>query len=122
MGFFATLPRDLEKSARIDGCGRIAAFTKIVLPLTKPAIATCAILTFLISWNEFLFGRLLSGGGGTQPFTPFLMTFFNNMTVDTSMFASAVMTNMIPALIIALILQKYITSIRIIDPVSVVLE
>lgn len=122
MGFFATLPRDLEKAARIDGCGRITAFTRIVLPLTKPAIATCAILTFLFSWNEFLFGRLLSGGGGCQPFTPFLMTFFNNMTVDTSMFASAVMTNLLPALIIALILQKYITSIRIVDPVSVVIE
>ncbi len=122
MGFFATLPRDLEKAARIDGCGRITAFTKIVLPLTKPAIATCAILTFLFSWNEFLFGRLLSGGGGCQPFTPYLMTFFNNMTVDTSMFASAVMTNLLPALIIALILQKYITSIRIVDPVSVVIE
>ena len=122
MGFFATLPRDLEKAARIDGCGRLSAFVKVVLPLAKPAVATCAILTFLTSWNEFLFGRLLSGGGGAQPFTPFLTTFFNSMTVDTTMFASAVMTNLLPVLMIALVLQKYITDIKIVDPVGVVLE
>jgi len=121
MGYFATLPRDLEKAARMDGCGRMAAFRKVALPLAKPAIATTAILTFLYSWNEFLFGLLLSGGGDVQPFTPFLLTFFQNITVETTMFASAVVTNMTPAILVAAVLQRYITSLKIVDPGTVML-
>lgn len=121
MGYFATLPRDLEKAARVDGCGRMATFFKVVLPLAKPVIATTAILTFLYSWNEFLFGVLLSGGGDVQPFTPFLMTFFQNITVETSLFAAAVTTNIIPPLVVAILLQRYIISLKIIDPGTIVL-
>jgi len=99
----------------------MAAFRKVALPLAKPAIATTAILTFLYSWNEFLFGLLLSGGGDVQPFTPFLLTFFQNITVETTMFASAVVTNMTPAILVAAVLQRYITSLKIVDPGTVML-
>jgi multiple sugar transport system permease protein len=121
MGFFATLPRDLEKAARMDGCGRLQAFLKVVLPMAKPAIATTSILTFLYSWNEFLFGNLLSGGGDVQPFTPFLFTFFRNVTVEPTLAAAAIMMNMIPALLVAAVLQRYIIALKIVDPGAVVL-
>lgn len=120
MGYFATLPTDLEKSARIDGCGRFSTFTKVAIPLAMPAIASTSILTFLYSWNEFLYGMLLSGGAEVQPFTPFLTTFFQNITVETSMAAAAMMTNITPAILVAAVLQRYITSIKIIDPGTVV--
>ncbi|MCR8486981.1 MAG: carbohydrate ABC transporter permease [Crenarchaeota archaeon] len=120
MGYFATLPTDLEKSARIDGCGRFSTFTKVAIPLAMPAIASTSILTFLYSWNEFLYGMLLSGGADVQPFTPFLTTFFQNITVETSMAAAAMMTNITPAILVAAVLQRYITSIKIIDPGTVV--
>ncbi|MEM3394622.1 MAG: carbohydrate ABC transporter permease [Nitrososphaerota archaeon] len=120
MGYFATLPADLEKSARIDGCGRFSTFTKVAIPLAMPAIASTSILTFLYSWNEFLYGMLLSGGAEVQPFTPFLTTFFQNITVETSMAAAAMMTNITPAILVAAVLQRYITSIKIIDPGTVV--
>jgi multiple sugar transport system permease protein len=121
MGYFATLPTDLEKAARVDGCGRLSTFMKVAIPLARPAIASTAILTFLYSWNEFLYGMLLSGGGEVQPFTPFLTTFFTNITVETSMAAAAMVTNITPALLVAIVLQRYITSIKIIDPGTVVI-
>lgn len=52
--FFVTLPTELEEAARVDGLGRFKIFTKIALPLAKPALASVAIFTFLHSWNLFL--------------------------------------------------------------------
>lgn len=55
VGFFRQLPRELEEAALVDGAGRLRTFWEVVLPLALPGVATTAILTFLFSWNEFLF-------------------------------------------------------------------
>ena len=52
--FFATIPVDLEDAARIDGCGRFRIFWRIFLPLSKPALATLALFTFMSYWNDLL--------------------------------------------------------------------
>lgn len=51
--FFRAIPRDLDDAARIDGCGHGRIFFRIILPLSKPALATAAIFTFIYSWNDF---------------------------------------------------------------------
>jgi pectin-derived oligosaccharide transport system permease protein len=56
--FIRTLPRDLDDAARIDGCGHWRTFTRVILPLSLPAIGTTALFTFIQSWNDFL-GPLL---------------------------------------------------------------
>lgn len=60
-GFFEDLPRELEEAARLDGCGYLGAFLRVMLPLALPGIAAVAILSFLFSWNEFLFALVLGG-------------------------------------------------------------
>lgn len=52
--FFRTLPDDLTESARLDGAGEFLIFRRIILPLAKPALATCALFQFLGTWNDFL--------------------------------------------------------------------
>ena len=52
--FFLTLPIELEEAARIDGASRLGVLFKVVLPLAGPALATLAVITFLWSWNDFL--------------------------------------------------------------------
>lgn len=54
-GFFQGLPRELEEAARLDGAGELGIFARVMLPLTRPALATVAIFVFLQNWNEFLF-------------------------------------------------------------------
>jgi len=54
-GFFAELPRELEDAARLDGAGELQIFARVMLPLTRPALATVGIFVFLQNWNEFLF-------------------------------------------------------------------
>ena len=54
-GFFETLPRELEEAARVDGASEFRIFLQVMLPLTRPAVATVSIFLFLTNWNEFIF-------------------------------------------------------------------
>lgn len=54
LGFFEELPREIELSAMLDGCGPVRRFIRIVLPLSAPALGAAAVLTAFLSWNEFL--------------------------------------------------------------------
>lgn len=55
--FFRDLPMELEESARVDGCGRMGTFFRIIAPLATPGMFTVAILVFIAAWNEYLFAR-----------------------------------------------------------------
>lgn len=58
--FFIDIPTELEDAARIDGCSRIGILFKIILPLSKPALATLGIFTFMFSWNSFLWPLIVT--------------------------------------------------------------
>jgi len=58
-GFFKTMPFELEEAAMVDGCTRLQAFLRIVLPLSLPGILTVAIFSFLLSWGDYVFGLVL---------------------------------------------------------------
>lgn len=66
VGYFRQLPKDLEEAALVDGASRLKAFTKIIIPLAMPGIATTAILAFIYSWNEFLFALSFTLGPERQ--------------------------------------------------------
>jgi multiple sugar transport system permease protein len=54
-GYFATIPRELEEAARVDGCGRIAALVRVIIPVALPGIISATVYCFLLSWNELLY-------------------------------------------------------------------
>jgi multiple sugar transport system permease protein len=125
MGFFAALPRDLEKAARVDGASRSAAFRRILLPLARPGIAAGAVLAFLFSWNDFFYSWLLSSGSPAQTYNTFLTAFFGQASgsqPQPTIFASAVVVQILVAIVVSAFLQKYITSLKIVDPGTVVLN
>jgi ABC-type glycerol-3-phosphate transport system permease component len=66
VGYFRQLPRDLEEAALVDGASRLGAFTKIIIPLAMPGLATTAILAFIYCWNEFLFALSFTLGPERQ--------------------------------------------------------
>ncbi|MCR8487361.1 MAG: carbohydrate ABC transporter permease [Crenarchaeota archaeon] len=121
MGFFAALPQDLEKAARIDGCSRLGALTKVVLPLAAPGIAASAMIAFLFSWNDFFYSWLISQGTSAATYNAQLSGFFNFQN-EPAMFAAAVTLQIILAAVIASALQKYIAQLKIVDPGTVVVE
>lgn len=59
MGYFDSIPKELDQAAEIDGCGKFRTFWQVILPLTTPGIAATAIYSFIIGWNEYMFALVL---------------------------------------------------------------
>jgi multiple sugar transport system permease protein len=122
MGYFGSLPVEIERAARIDGCSRLGALWHVMIPLAAPGIAAAFIIAFLIAWNELLFGIVVVGGSPAETLSPALLGLSPNMpgfrTVFV-LFAAASILSTIPPLALALLFQRYITSLNIADPVTV---
>ena len=105
--FFESLPKELEESAAVDGSTRLNSFLKIILPISGPGIVTSAILSFVFSWNNFMFGIILSGRNTkTLPVAIYGFISYTDINWGGLMAGSVVVT--IPVIVISLFLQKYI--------------
>ena len=104
---FEKIPKELEESAMVDGCTRIQAFSRIILPVSVPGIITATLLVFIGPWNNFIFGLIL-GTSKTQPLPVAIFSFISYTEVNWGgmMAASVVIT--LPVIILTLLLQKYI--------------
>jgi len=106
--FFESLPRELEEAAYIDGANRLQTFFYIALPLSKPALATLGIITFLGSWNDFLWPLLILRDRELLTLPPGLRTLQGAYTSEYGqMMAGAVITS-IPVLLLYILLQRYV--------------
>jgi multiple sugar transport system permease protein len=109
MSFFEQLPEELEESGQVDGLTAIGAFLRISLRLSVPGIATATILSFIFSWNNFMFALVLSGPATkTLPVAVFDFIGYASIDWGALMAASVVVTT--PIMLIALFTQRYIVS------------
>lgn len=105
IGFFDAIPRELDEAARIDGCSKARAFWKVILPQARPGIVAGAILTFIMTWNEFLFA--LSFTRRVAKTLPIGITdFYADNFVVWSKVTAASTYAMIPAIIFVLLFQR----------------
>jgi multiple sugar transport system permease protein len=110
VAFFKELPFDLEEAAKVDGATTIQAFRKVIVPLAAPGVFTTAILTFIHSWNEFLFATTFLFDERTQPVTVIIPQFATVYTVDYGAQAAAAVVVTVPLVIMVLIFQRRIVS------------
>lgn len=108
--FFISIPQELDESARVDGCTRLQAFRHVVLPLARPGLAACAILTFLYSWREFLFSLIVTRTLEAQPISVAVYRFVGDVSVSWASLAAACVLALIPTAIIVFTFQRYIVS------------
>jgi multiple sugar transport system permease protein len=112
--FFMAIPRDLEDAARIDGCSRLRILFTIILPLSKPGLATLAIFTFLLSWNNFLWPLIVM----TDPekmtvpviLAYYVASFKESMEWGTLM-AAAVVASVPPVLMFLLFQRQFVRGV-----------
>jgi len=109
MSFFDSLPLELEEQAQVDGLTPIGAFLRISLPLAVPGIATAAILSFIFSWNNFMFALVLSGAE-TKTLPVAIFDFVAYASIDWGGLMAAAVVITVPIMVIALFTQKYIVS------------
>ncbi|MFJ8104808.1 carbohydrate ABC transporter permease [Streptomyces sp. NPDC096132] len=106
--FISTLPDELIDAARVDGCRELAIFAKIILPLTKPALATLGIITFLGSWNNFLWPLVVAQNESqyTLPVGLALASSGQSFTRFGILLAGAVVV-LLPVMIVFLLFQRH---------------
>ncbi|MBI4432908.1 MAG: carbohydrate ABC transporter permease [Candidatus Omnitrophica bacterium] len=106
--FFDDLPKELEDSARIDGCGRFRVYWHIALPLARPALAVLAIFVILAVWNEYLLAMLVLSDKGLMPLQRGLMVFQGAHITQYPLLMAGIVITVLPVLVIYLMLQKHI--------------
>ncbi|MBF6612423.1 MAG: carbohydrate ABC transporter permease [Chloroflexi bacterium] len=106
--FFEGIPRELEEAASIDGANRFQIFYMVVLPLAKPALATLGILTFLGSWNDFLWPLLVLRDPKLQTLPPGLRTLQGAYSSEYGLMLAGAVIVAVPVLLIYIALQRYI--------------
>lgn len=105
--YFATVPAELEESAMVDGATRQYAFWTIILPLSGPGIITATTLSFIFSWNNFMFSQVLSMEK-TKTLPIAVYNFLSYAEVDWGSVMAAAVAIMAPAIVLTMVFQKYV--------------
>lgn len=107
-GYFRSIPRDLEDAARIDGCSRIGALFRVVLPLARPGLLATALFGFLLAWDEFLYALVFTSSLNSKTIPVAIAEFTGRHAVDFGMMATGGVLASLPPLVIAFVFQRYI--------------
>ena len=108
--FFDNVPSELPEAAKIDGCSNYGAFRRVVLPTIFPGVSAGAILTFLYSWNHFIFALSLTSTSRAKTIPVGLYDFVGDFYIDWGSMCAAALIATIPAILFIVFFQKYIVS------------
>jgi multiple sugar transport system permease protein len=109
-GYFKTIPKELEDAALIDGCSRLYALAKVILPLALPGIAATAVFVMLAAWNEFTFAILFIPENSKWLITPALTSYIGQYRSAVNYMAAAAVTGSIPLIIAFTLVRRYFIS------------
>mgnify|MGYP001294634242 FL=1 len=107
-GYFSTIPYELEQAAWIDGCTRMQALRKIVLPNAMPGIVTAVIFVFIAAWNEFVVALTFISTETTKPLTVGIHAFFGKYDIQWQYLFATSLVATIPVIILFLSIEKYL--------------
>jgi multiple sugar transport system permease protein len=108
VGYFESIPRDLEESAMIDGCGRFGSLVRIVLPLAAPGIAATAIFAFVSSWSELLFAITFTTQTEMRTLSAGLLYMVGQYEIQWGQLSAGVMISTVPVAILFTFLQRHL--------------
>lgn len=108
VGFFKTVPVDIEEAGRIDGANRLQVFTRIVLPLVRPGVVSTAIYVFINAWNEFLYAMLLVSSSNKAALSVAVKTLSAADIVDWGALMAASAIVVLPSIIFFCFIQNKI--------------
>lgn len=107
IGFFQSIPRELEEAARVDGASPFRAFLQVVLPVALPGLMAAAIFAFVLSWNEFIFALLLTGRDSrTMPVA--LASLMTSQGNQVGAICAATVAMMLPIVVLTWFIQRHL--------------
>jgi multiple sugar transport system permease protein len=110
VSYFESLPDELDKAARVDGCSRLQTLLRVYLPLALPALVAVVLFTFLTSWNEFLLALMFTQTPKSQTMPIVVASFASDFTISFAFINAAGVLAVIPPVVMAIIFERYIVS------------
>lgn len=108
--FFRGVPIEIEEAALVDGASRLRVFWEIVLPTAWPGIVAAAIFTLIVSWNDYLFGRVFMNSMENLPLTVGVMHFFDGTHVDWGLMMASSVLMTVPMALLFMALQRHLVA------------
>lgn len=108
--YFASIPKELEEAAYLDGCNRFTGFIRILVPVAKPGVIVCAIFSFLYAWGDLAYGMTFIQDQELRPITAGVFNFMGQYGTKWSYITAFAVVTIIPVALIFIFMQKYIIS------------
>lgn len=108
--YFATIPKELEEAAQIDGCGRLSSFLLIIVPTSYPIILSSALIMFLNTWSQFQIPLILASSLETKPVAIVVSEFMTKDSIQYGLTAAAGIIAVLPPAAAALIFRRFLVS------------
>jgi multiple sugar transport system permease protein len=106
VSFFQSIPRDLENAAMIDGCTRVGALVRVVLPLAAPGVFTAGILAFVNAWDEFLLALSLNAGAGMRTLPVGITLYQGEFNFPWPIISAALIVAIVPVAVLIALFQE----------------
>jgi len=110
VSYFESLPDELDKAARVDGCSRLQTLLRVYVPLAMPALVAVVLFTFLSSWNEFLLALMFTQTPASQTMPIVVASFASDFTISFAFINAAGVLAIVPPVLMAIIFERYIVS------------
>jgi ABC-type glycerol-3-phosphate transport system permease component len=108
MGYFRAIPVELEEAARVDGCNRISALVRIVLPMSLPALVVVTFFSFTHAWNEFLYAHVFTSSSSARTVTTGLATFMSQDVFFWGPLMASTVMSALPPVLMFLVFQRWV--------------
>jgi multiple sugar transport system permease protein len=105
--YFIEVPRELEEAAMVDGCSRLGAVLRVLLPLSGPALVGSGLYTFLLAWNEFLFAVVLIESWENRVITMAIYSLLAEFVTEWNMMMAFSILASAPLVVAFIFLQRY---------------
>lgn len=106
--FFQKIPQEIEESARVDGAGPVQVFRRIILPLSASSMVATGLFAFMLSYSEFMYSLILGGTERTRTIPVVMTSLIYNPDMIWGMIMSAVFLTLVPSLILAIVVWKFV--------------
>jgi ABC-type glycerol-3-phosphate transport system permease component len=106
--FFSKVPKEIEESAEMDGCGFVGTFAKVILPTSKPVIATACIMQFIWTWSSFLIPLVLTiNKPELKTLSVGMLSFTELYRTDWTGMAAGATISLVPVMVVFIVMQRY---------------
>ncbi|MEU5877520.1 carbohydrate ABC transporter permease [Spirillospora sp. NPDC047279] len=107
-GYFASIPKELEEAAFLDGAGRMSALTRVTLPISLPGVVTAVVYTFIAAWNEYIIALTVTASPNRRPLTVAIPSFVTQYQEHWQFLFATSLIAIVPVVILFIFIERYL--------------